>query len=337
MPDPTERLTAEADESHSGLRLDRFLSYRFPALSRTRLQALIKQGRVILGRATIEDVKYPVKPGDRFELTVPPPVSAKPDAQAIPLNVVYENDALIVIDKPAGLVVHPGAGNIDRTLVNALIAHCGPSLSGIGGVARPGIVHRLDKNTSGLLVVAKTDAAHRALSAQFADHGRSGSLERSYLALVWGSPPRPHGTISAPIGRHPTSRTKMAIVAKGGREAVTHFQVIATFGRRHGTRGSEPVASLLECRLETGRTHQVRVHLSSIGTPLIGDPIYGQGFNTKMLNLPEPLRSKLASFKRQALHAAGLAFVHPITGTLLKFNSPLPEDFANVVEAFKEL
>jgi 23S rRNA pseudouridine1911/1915/1917 synthase len=337
MPVATERLTAEADASHAGERLDRFLSTSFPALSRTRLQTLIKQGHVRLGRATIEDVKYQVKPGDRFALTVPPATSPKPQAQAMPLTIVYEDDALIVIDKPAGLVVHPGAGNLDGTLVNALIAHCGPSLSGIGGVARPGIVHRLDKDTSGLLVVAKTDAAHHALSAQFADHGRTGELERVYLALVWGAPPRPHGTIAAAIGRHPASRTKMAIVARGGREAVTHYQVVASLGRRRGERGAEPVASLLECRLETGRTHQVRVHLGSIGVPLIGDPIYGQGFKTKLLSLPEPVQAKLAGFKRQALHAAGLTFVHPTTGTLLEFNSLLPDDFATLVEAFKEL
>jgi 23S rRNA pseudouridine1911/1915/1917 synthase len=334
MPVSTERLTAEADESHAGQRLDRFLSDRLPELSRTRLQALIREGRVALGPATIEDVKYPVKPGDRFEISVPPPVSAKPVGQEIPLNVAYEDDAIIVIDKPAGLVVHPGAGNIDRTLVNALIAHCGASLSGIGGVARPGIVHRLDKDTSGLLVVAKTDQAHRALSEQFADHGREGELERGYLALVWGAPPRPHGTIDAPIGRHKTSRTKMAItpVARGGREAVTHYQVVATFG--HGT---EPIASLLECTLETGRTHQVRVHLASIGTPLIGDPVYGQGFKSKLRKLPEPVQEKLAGFNRQALHAAQLSFVHPTIGTLLEFNSPLPEDFALIVQALKEL
>ena len=334
MPVSTERLTAEADESHSGQRLDRFLSDRLPGLSRTRLQALIRQGRVTLGPATIEDVKYSVKPGDRFSISVPPAVSAKPVGQAIPLNVVYEDDAIIVIDKPAGLVVHPGAGNIDRTLVNALIAHCGASLSGIGGVARPGIVHRLDKDTSGLVVVAKTDQAHRALSDQFADHGREGSLERGYLALVWGAPPRPHGTIKAPIGRHKTSRTKMAVVpvTKGGREAVTHYQVLATFGR-----GGEPIASLLECRLETGRTHQVRVHLASIGTPLIGDPVYGTGFKSKLRKLPLAAQDKLASFKRQALHAAALTFVHPLTGTLLEFNSPLPDDFAMIVEALKEL
>ena len=334
MPVSTERLTAEADESHSGQRLDRFLSDRLPGLSRTRLQALIRQGRVTLGPATIEDVKYSVKPGDRFSISVPPAVSAKPVGQAIPLNVVYEDDAIIVIDKPAGLVVHPGAGNIDRTLVNALIAHCGASLSGIGGVARPGIVHRLDKDTSGLLVVAKTDQAHRALSEQFADHGREGSLERGYLALVWGTPPRPHGTIKAPIGRHKTSRTKMAVVpvTKGGRDAVTHYQVLATFGR-----GGETVASLLACRLETGRTHQVRVHLASIGTPLIGDPVYGTGFKSKLRKLPLAAQDKLSSFKHQALHAAALTFVHPLTGTLLEFNSPLPDDFAMIVEALKEL
>ncbi|MGB0057042.1 MAG: RluA family pseudouridine synthase [Methyloceanibacter sp.] len=331
----TERLTAEADESHSGLRLDRFLSDRLPGLSRTRLQALIRQGHVALGRATIEDVKYPVKPGDRFEIKVPPAVSAKPQGQNIPLNVVYEDDSIVVVDKPAGLVVHPGAGNIDRTLVNALIAHCGSSLSGIGGVARPGIVHRLDKDTSGLLVVAKTDQAHRALSEQFADHGREGALERGYLALVWGAPPRPHGTINAPIGRHKTSRTKMAVVVpvtRGGREAVTHYQVLAIFGR-----GPEPIASLLDCRLETGRTHQVRVHLASIGTPLIGDPVYGTGFKSKLRKLPEPVQGKLASFNRQALHAATLTFEHPVTGTLLEFNSALPEDFAMIAEALKEL
>ena len=325
----TERLTAEADESHKGARLDRFLADQFPEMSRTRLQSLIRDGHVALGAETIEDVKYSVKPGDRFEIEVPPPIAAKPEAQAIPLDVVYEDDAIVVLNKPSGLVVHPGAGNIDRTLVNALIAHCGASLSGIGGVARPGIVHRLDKETSGLLVVAKTDQAHRALSAQFADHGRTGALERGYLALLWGAPPRPHGTIDAPIGRHKTSRTKMAIVPDG-REAVTHYEVVASFGSRAGRSGSEPVAALLECHLETGRTHQVRVHLASIGTPLIGDPVYGQGFKSKLRTLPEPLQEKLASFKRQALHAASLTFTHPITGTLLKFNCPPPNDFATL-------
>jgi 23S rRNA pseudouridine1911/1915/1917 synthase len=327
-----KRLNAEADASHDGQRLDRFLSMRLPELSRTRVQSLIKQGHVSSGRATIVDVKYRVKPGDRFALHVPPAVPAEPGAETIPLNVVYEDDALIVIDKPAGLVVHPGAGHARGTLVNALIAHCGASLSGIGGVARPGIVHRLDKDTSGLLVVAKTDQAHRALAKQFADHGRTGELERSYLALVWGAPSRPHGTIDAPIGRHPASRTKMTVLPAKGREAVTHWRVVETFGR-----GKEPIASLVECTLETGRTHQVRVHLAHIGHPLIGDPLYGQGFKSKLRKLPEPLHGTLAALSRQALHAEQLAFVHPVSGTLLKFNSPLPADLAEIVAAFKEL
>ena len=327
------KFEAAAEASHEGMRLDRFLSAQLPDLSRTRIQGLIKEGRVSSGRATIVDAKYRVKPGERFRLEVPPAAPAEPRAEAIPLDVVYEDDGLIVIDKPAGLVVHPGAGHGSGTLVNALIAHCGKSLSGIGGVARPGIVHRLDKDTSGLMVVAKTDRAHRGLAEQFADHGRKGEMERGYLALVWGAPPRPHGTIDAPIGRHPTSRTKMAVRPWGsGREAVTHWRVLATFGPKEA-----PLASLIECTLETGRTHQVRVHLSSIGHPLIGDPLYGSGFKSKLRALPEPLRGKLAALNRQALHAAHLAFVHPVRGTLLKFNRELPPDLSEIVEAFKEL
>jgi len=330
---PAERLLAEADAGHAGQRLDLFLTERLPQLSRTRVQALIKEGHASCGGATIEDVKYRVKPGDRFELTLPPVVQSALGAEAIPLTIVYEDEALIVIDKPAGLVVHPGAGHATGTLVNALISHCGGSLSGIGGVARPGIVHRLDKDTSGLMVVAKTDQAHHALAEQFADHGRTGELERGYLALVWGAPARSHGRIDAPVGRSPSSRTKMAVLPAGkGREAVTHWRVLATFGR-----ADSPIASLLECTLETGRTHQVRVHLSSIGHPLVGDPLYGQGFKSKLRKLPEPLKTKLADLDRQALHAARLAFVHPVTGTLLEFNSPLPEDLGEIVEAFKEL
>ena len=330
-----ERLTAEADQSHAGQRLDRFLSERLPSLSRTRVQALIKGGHARLSGATIEDVTYRVKPGDRFAIELPPVAPATLEAEEIPLNILYEDDALIVIDKQAGLVVHPGAGNPQGTLVNALIAHCGTSLSGIGGVARPGIVHRLDKDTSGLMVVAKTDQAHRALAGQFADHGRTGALERGYLALVWGAPSRPQGIIDAPIGRHPTSRTKMAVLPDKGREAVTRWRVLETFGRGEEREG--PIASLVECTLETGRTHQVRVHLAHIGHPLIGDPLYGQGFKSKLRKLPEPLREKLAALDRQALHAAHLAFVHPVSGTLLEFNSALPADLAEIVEAFKEL
>ena len=325
-------LQAEADASHEGLRLDRFLSEQLPQLSRTRVQDLIKQGRVSLGGATIVDAKYRVKPGERVALDLPEATPAEPRAEAISLDVVYEDDALIVIDKPAGLVVHPGAGHATGTLVNALIAHCGESLSGIGGVARPGIVHRLDKDTSGLMVVAKTDAAHRALAEQFADHGRSGELERGYLALVWGVPSRPSGTIDAAIGRHPTSRTKMAVLPSAGRKAVTHWRVVETYGPK-----KEPVASLIECTLETGRTHQVRVHLAHIGHPLIGDPLYGAGLKSKLRTLPEPLRGLLAALPRQALHAARLAFIHPINRTLLKFNSPPPTDLSAIMAAFKQL
>ena len=332
-PNASEQLSAEADASHAGLRLDRFLSDCLPELSRTRLQALIRSGHASMRGATIEDPKHRVKPGDLYTLTVPPAEDTTLRGEAIPLNVVYEDDALIVIDKPPGLVVHPGAGNQDGTLVNALIAHCGKSLSGIGGVARPGIVHRLDKDTSGLLVVAKTDQAHRALAAQFADHGRTGGLERVYLALVWGAPKRMHGTIDAPIGRHPSSRTKMTVLPPGkGRHAATEWRLVETFGPK-----SAPIASLIECRLTTGRTHQVRVHLTHIGHPLIGDPLYGTGFKTKEHALPETLRGKLAKFDRQALHAAHLAFEHPLSGTLLRFNSPLPPDLAEIVESFKEL
>ncbi|MGH6866612.1 MAG: RluA family pseudouridine synthase [Methyloceanibacter sp.] len=329
-----ERLTAEAEPSDDGQRLDRFLSVRLPQLSRTRVQALIKDGQVTLSGATIEDVKYRVKPSDCFEIAVPEAVEAALKGEAIPLEIVYEDDSLIVIDKPAGLVVHPGAGQPEGTLVNALIAHCGKSLSGIGGVARPGIVHRLDQNTSGLMVIAKTDQAHRALAEQFADHGRTGELERGYLALVWGVPPRPHGRIDAPLGRHPASRTKMAVLPGKGREAVTHWRVLETFG---GEGNEAPIVSLLECRLETGRTHQVRVHLAHIGHPLIGDPLYGQGFKTKLRKLPEPLRNKVAQLDRQALHAAKLAFVHPKSGTLLDFNSALPRELAEIADTFKEL
>jgi 23S rRNA pseudouridine1911/1915/1917 synthase len=327
-----ERHMVKAAPEHRGQRLDRFLSDRLPQLSRTRVQALIKSGHVTSRGTNIEDVKYRVKPGDVFALVLPPAAETALEAETIPLDVVYEDDAVIVIDKPAGLVVHPAAGNPKGTLVNALIAHCGKSLSGIGGVARPGIVHRLDKDTSGLMVAAKTDKAHRGLAAQFADHGLTGDLERGYLALVWGAPARSHGTIDAPIGRHPTSRTKMAVLPGKGREAVTHWRVIETFGPKDAA-----VASLVECRLETGRTHQVRVHLSSIGHPLIGDPLYGRGFKSKIGKLPEKLQSKLATLDRQALHAAKLVFVHPVSGTLLEFNSSLPRDLAEIVYAFKEL
>jgi 23S rRNA pseudouridine1911/1915/1917 synthase len=316
-----------ADEASS--RLDRFLASKFSEWSRTRLKRLILDGRVRVGGRTISDPEYRVKPAEQVELTVPPPEPAKPGAENIPLDIVHEDDALIVINKPAGLVVHPAAGNRTGTLVNALIAHCGASLSGIGGEKRPGIVHRLDKDTSGLLVVAKTDRAHRKLAAQFADHGRKGGLERGYLALVWGIPDPREGTIDKTIGRDPKSRVKMAARA-GGRRAVTHYKMRAVYRDAKG----KPVVSLVECRLETGRTHQIRVHLAKIGHPLLGDDVYGAGFRTRASLLSTKAERSLARLKRQALHAYLLGFVHPVSGKTLRFERNPPQDFALLLSAF---
>jgi len=305
----------------AGGRLDRVLAAAITDLSRSRLKALILAGEVAIGGRTIRDPGHRVNVGDTVTLSIPPPAPAAPEPQQIPLSIVFEDAEMIVIDKPKGLVVHPAAGNWSGTLVNALIAHCGESLSGVGGVRRPGIVHRLDKNTTGLMVVAKTDAAHQALAHQFADHGRTGSLQRGYLAFVWGAPERPKGTIAAPIGRHPQARDKMA-VRPDGRQAVTHWQVL----ERYAPSGGEPVASLLACRLTTGRTHQIRVHLASIGHPLMGDETYGSGFRTKVARLPVAASEALAGLGRQALHAYILGVEHPSRGEFLEFRSELPED-----------
>jgi 23S rRNA pseudouridine1911/1915/1917 synthase len=313
----------------AGQRLDRVLAQAFldkaATLSRTRLKALILDGAVSIGARTIRDPGYRVNAGETVQVAVPEPEPAEPGGEDIPLKIVFEDDAIIVIDKPAGLVVHPAAGHATGTLVNALIAHCGDSLSGIGGVKRPGIVHRLDKDTTGLMVVAKTDAAHQALAAQFADHGRTGPLRRGYLAFAWGAPARPKGTVDAPIDRHPKSRDKMAVRA-GGREAITHWQVLERFKGRDG----KSAASLIECRLETGRTHQIRVHLAHIGHPLLGDPTYGPGFRTKAARLPEAARQALADLGRQALHAYLLAIEHPKSGRKLEFRSELPADLSRL-------
>jgi len=328
------RIEVTVGDGDSGQRLDAWLAGAVPDLSRSRAKALIAGGSVAIGGATIEEPKRPVKPGDRVTLDLPPPVPAEPAGEAIPLDVVYEDDALIVIDKPPGLVVHPAAGNHTGTLVNALIAHCGASLSGIGGVMRPGIVHRLDKDTSGLLVVAKTDRAHKGLADQFADHGRTGPLERGYMALAWGVPDRGEGTIALPLGRSMRNREKIEVKRReGGREAITHYRVAATYGPA----GRPPVATMVECRLETGRTHQIRVHLAAIGHPVIGDRTYGAGFATKVALLPEPARSLAAGFPRQALHAYLLGFEHPVTGEEMHFESPIPADIAELVEALEGL
>jgi 23S rRNA pseudouridine1911/1915/1917 synthase len=308
-----------------GARLDRVLAQRLAALSRSRLKALILAGATAIDKTTVRDPGHRVNAGDAITLTVPPNAPAEPAPEDIPLNIVYEDDSLIVIDKPKGLVVHPAAGNPSGTLVNALIAHCGASLSGIGGVKRPGIVHRLDKDTTGLMVVAKNDRAHKGLVRQFADHGRTGNLEREYLAFVWGSPGRPKGMIEAPLDRHPRARDKQA-VREGGREAITHWRLLETYA---GT-DAKPVAALVSCRLETGRTHQIRVHLAHIGHPLLGDDVYGPGFKTKAALLPENAREALTALGRQALHAHILGFEHPETHEILAFKSRLPDDLARL-------
>ncbi len=313
----------------AGARLDAWLAGAVADLSRTRAKALIVGGRVTIGARTIVEPKRPVKPGERVTVDLPPPAPAEPEAEAIPLNVVYEDEHLIVVDKPAGLVVHPAAGVRSGTLVNALLAHCGDSLSGIGGVARPGIVHRLDKDTSGLLVVAKTDRAHKALAAQFADHGRTGPLERAYRAIVWGVPARPQGIADMSLGRAPGGPGKISVQSRGGRRAVTRYRVLEPLAKG--------MASLVECRLETGRTHQIRVHLAALGHPLVGDRTYGSGFATKALALPEPARSVAKVFPRQALHACLLAFAHPATGKIIRLSSPLPADMSALLEALKSV
>jgi 23S rRNA pseudouridine1911/1915/1917 synthase len=322
----TEQLTIAAEDD--GARLDRVLAAHIPALSRSRLKALILAGEVAIDGRTIRDPSERVKSGFVVTLKVPPPEPAKPAGENIPLNIVYEDDDLIVIDKPAGLVVHPAAGHAAGTLVNALIAHCGNTLSGIGGVKRPGIVHRLDKDTSGLLVVAKNDRAHQVLAAQFADHGRTGPLIRGYLAIVWGAPARPKGTVDAPLDRHPQARDKRA-VREGGRAAITQWQVL----ERYSGSDDKPLAGLIECRLETGRTHQIRVHMAHIGYPLLGDRTYGTGFRTKAATLPADAQTALAALERQALHAYLLRLEHPKTAEMLEFRSELPADLARLRQA----
>ena len=316
----------------TGQRLDQVLAaLAGPDLSRSRVQALIKAGQVTVGGRTVTEPKAKLSGGEEIVVNLPPPEPAMPQGEDIPLDILFEDDEVIVVNKPAGLVVHPGAGNPAGTLVNALIRHCGASLSGIGGVARPGIVHRLDKDTSGVMVVAKTDRAHRVLSEAFADHGRTGELERAYLAVVWRAPPRRSGTIETFLGRSSHDRLKQAVVREGqpdARHAVTHYEVLETFGAE---------ASLVECRLETGRTHQIRVHMSHIGHPLIGDRDYGAAFRTKANRLPEPVKAVVDAFPRQALHAAMLAFEHPATGEVMRFEADMPQDMQALAEAMRAL
>jgi 23S rRNA pseudouridine1911/1915/1917 synthase len=317
-----------AGPDDAGTRLDQLLAASLDALSRSRCQALIKGGAVSIGGATILEPSYRVKSGDAITVVLPPPEDPVPKGEDIPLNILFEDADLIVLDKPAGLVVHPAPGSWSGTLVNALIHHAGDSLAGIGGVRRPGIVHRLDKDTSGVMVVAKTDAAMAGLAGQFADHGRTGPLEREYLALAWGAPSRASGTIDAPLGRAPHNRLKQAVLKNGGRDAITHYRLVETLG-------TGAAVSLLSLNLETGRTHQIRVHLAHIGHPVLGDPLYGAGFATKANLLSKPAQAALAALNRQALHAARLTFQHPVTGEIRTFESPPPPDMAALISALK--
>lgn len=325
-----------ADADAAGKRLDQWLAIQLaPDLSRSRIQSLIAEGQVTVDGRPVHEPKHKLREGALILLQMPEPEPAEPEGENIPLDILHEDNDVIVINKPAGLVVHPGNGNWTGTLVNALIHHCGDTLSGIGGVRRPGIVHRLDKETSGVMVVAKNDRAHRQLSAQFADHGRTGDLERAYMALVWGTTDRATGTVDAPLGRSHRDRTRQAVVNENredARHAVTHYSVVEKFGQRED---ATALASLIECRLETGRTHQIRVHMAHIGHPLIGDMEYGSAFKTKANKLAEPLKQVVTAFPRQALHARLLSFAHPANNVVMRFEAPLPEDMAQLLAAFR--
>jgi 23S rRNA pseudouridine1911/1915/1917 synthase len=325
-----QRLEVTVAGDEGSLRLDRVLAVRLAELSRSRLKALILAGSVTIKSVPVRDPAYHVSAGDTITIDVPEAIAAEPSGENIALNIVHEDDDIIVIDKPKGLVVHPAAGHETGTLVNALIAHCGTSLSGIGGVRRPGIVHRLDKDTTGLMVAAKNDRAHQSLTEQFADHGRTGAMRRGYLAFVWDLPNRQRGTVEAPIDRHPFAREKMA-VRESGREAITHWETRESFVGRDG----KPVAALLACQLETGRTHQIRVHLAHIGHPLMGDSVYGPHFKTKASHLGPESQAALTALGRQALHAYLLALKHPRNGAILEWISDLPQDLIRLRDCLR--
>ncbi|PQA88525.1 RluA family pseudouridine synthase [Hyphococcus luteus] len=350
-PDETGAYAFAVNADAAGARLDKWLSDNIAELTRTRLKALIEEGALEKGGEVFTDPSWKLREGERYRLVPPPLVEPAPKPEAIPLDVVYQDDDLIVVNKPAGMVVHPAPGAWTGTLVNALLHHCGDSLSGIGGARRPGVVHRIDKDTSGLLVVAKHDAAHQGLSALFSAH----DIERVYEAIAVGAPRPGVGTIDAPIARKPQDRTKMTVVdtmvwddeaddyvpKHGGRHAVTHYKVIETFGRTRAKLKGDALASLIECTLETGRTHQIRVHLSHIGCPLIGDQSYGRGPGLSGLKPGDPAADcaieTLRNFKRQALHAKVLGFKHPITGEAMRFERAGPEDFQTLLAALRAL
>ncbi|MEO1966467.1 RluA family pseudouridine synthase [Hyphomonas sp.] len=339
MTRPTHRMTFTAAPDDAGKRLDVFLAAAAENLSRSRLKALILDGAVTMDGVAETNPKKPVVAGAEYVIAVPEPVAATPEPQDIPLDILFEDEHLIVLNKPSGMAVHPAPGSQDGTLVNALLFHCQGQLSGIGGVERPGIVHRIDKLTTGVLVAAKTEPAHLGLSALFSTH----DIERAYLAVTRGAPRPSQGTVDEHIARSSGDRKKMAVVknpeAGFGRHAITHYKTLETFGiREKGT--NFPSAALVECRLETGRTHQIRVHMAHIGTPLVGDPVYGRHKGVSVLG-SGPGRDAgfdaARTFPRQALHAAVLGFVHPITKEALRFEAPLPEDMSDLIAALRRL
>lgn len=317
-----QELSFDVDDVHAGERLDKFLAAVHTDLSRSRIKALVLQGNAEVNGQTQFDPSAKVSIGDEIVITIPPAKEAEPQPEDIPLDIVFEDDDLIVINKPEGMVVHPSVGNWSGTLVNALLFHCRDTLSGIGGVLRPGIVHRIDKDTSGLLVISKNDKTHKGLQDQFAAH----TVTRTYVALVWGNLRRSSGTIDGNIGRSRTNRQKMALLKEGGRPATTHYKVLKRFGQQ-----SDPILTLIECQLETGRTHQIRVHLASIGHPLVGDQTYGRNRIARKKGLSDQVRAELMSFDRQALHAQTLGFNHPKKGQPCSFNSDLPNDFKQLL------
>lgn len=313
--------TQPVDEATKGLRIDKFIAAQLPVFSRSQVQRLITKGAVFVDDEIIADNDFKTRLGDVYQIMSPQPEEATPIAENIPLDILYEDNDLIVVNKPAGMTVHPAAGVFSGTLVNALLYHCKDSLSGIGGVARPGIVHRIDRNTSGILVVAKNDITHRGLAEQFFNH----SIERTYYAVVYGCPAPANGTITGNISRSPYDRKKMAIVKTGGKTAVTHYQTIETY---------KLAASMVKCNLETGRTHQIRVHLSSIGCNLIGDDVYVKAKKSS-LPLPSELKNFVNTFPRQALHAYSLGFIHPKTKQSLSFSAEFPTDMQNLIDRLK--
>lgn len=338
-------LNFEADQDHDGERLDRFLAAMIDGFTRSRLKELIKAGHVQRQDSVISSPNARVKTGDVYIVHLPPASAPEPKPQNIPLDVVFEDEHLIVVNKPAGMVVHPATGHWHGTLVNALLYHCGDSLSGVGGVKRPGIVHRLDRFTSGLMVVAKHDAAHLGLSEQFADHGRDGRLKRAYTAFLWGGMQPQSGRLETQIGRAPNNPLKMAVLKEGGKLAITHYETAALYGQRKYEEGetallapgAAALASRVTFRLETGRTHQIRVHAAHMGHPLLADPLYGTGFKSKTRLLPVQLSSYIERLNRQALHAHELGFAHPITGEHTVFKREIPKKLKKLEKMLESL